>query len=313
MFGSVLNFVETLIVRVVVFITNYLPVKVIKDDDGRPFLYRYHILSLWRDGPGLVVHHFVKSDPDRGHHSHPWLRGLSFILSGGYSEQILNDDKKTFVTYNRNRWTFNYIRGKGVYHRVMLDEGKTAWTLFVFGSRTKRWGMIGLDGKYKAMSTQIHDLDWNWYKAAMVGLGIHSHLEHQGKVIASVDIIVYNKSERKILLIKRGKDPFKGKFALPGGRIEQKDQDIMAAAKRELYEETNIKDVELEYFRTIGNNTRDPRGFCITNVFICYLGDESQHKIRAGDDAIDYIWADIKNLPELAFDHNEIIQSVYED
>ena len=111
---------------------------------------------------------------------------------------------------------------------------------------------------------------------------------------------------KKVLLIKRGKEPYKNYWALPGGRIEQKDDDIISAAKRELKEETNLDDIELEYVTTIGNNTRDPRGFCISNVFIGKLPEIHNH-IKAGDDAVDYMWADIDDLPDMAFDHADLI------
>lgn len=54
-----------------------------------------------------------------------------------------------------------------------------------------------------------------------------------------------------VLLIKRGKDPYKDCWAFPGGRIEQKDGTIINAAYRELKEETNIENVELDFFQTI--------------------------------------------------------------
>jgi 8-oxo-dGTP pyrophosphatase MutT (NUDIX family) len=78
--------------------------------------------------------------------------------------------------------------------------------------------MISLDGEYKQMSTQIKDNDGGWWRHMMYGLGVHEHLEHQGKVIPTVDIIVL--VNNKLLLIKRGKEPYKGGWALPGGRIE---------------------------------------------------------------------------------------------
>lgn len=82
----------------------------------------------------------------------------------------------------------------------------------------------------------------------------------------------------------------------------------MKAAERELKEETQLE-VDLEYVKTIGNSTRDPRGFCLTNVFIPKL-DEIPDNVRAGDDAVDYEWFDLEELPEMAFDHLDIIKQV---
>lgn len=304
------DYLEKFIRWMVITITNYLPVKVIRDDKGIPFLYRYHLFTLGNDGPGMCIHHFVKSDPDRGYHDHPWEKSLSFILCGGYAERILDKNNENgYITHNRKRWTFNYLKGSGVFHRVMIDEGKDAWTLFMFQKRSKTWGMVGLDGQYKAMSTQVSDNDGGWWYYVSKGLGIHSHIEHKGKVIATVDIVVM--AENKLLLIKRGKNPYKDSWAFPGGRIEQKDKDILDAAKRELKEETNLKDVELTYFKTIGNSSRDPRGFCLSNIFICNL-PKIPTGVRAGDDAVDYEWFDINKLPDMAFDHKQIFDDVVE-
>jgi 8-oxo-dGTP diphosphatase len=291
-------------------ITNLLPVKVIRDDNGVPFLYRYHLFNLWTNGPGMCIHHFVKSDPDRGYHDHPWNRGLSFILAGGYEERILSkenlneNDKPQYTTYSRPRWSFNYLDGVNSFHRVMIPENRDAWTIFAFQSRSKTWGMISLENKYKPMSTTIADLDADWPQKVGKGLSLQEHLPLKGHVMATSDIVLL--SDKKVLLIKRGKEPFKGLWAFPGGRIEPTDVDIMSCAKRELKEETNIADIDLKFFKTVGNNTRDPRGFCITNIFIGRL--DNIISAKAGDDAVDYMWANVDDLPEMAFDHKDILQ-----
>lgn len=310
-YNSVLNVIEHLVRKFVETITDYLPVKVIRYK-GKPFLYRYHLFSLTNDGPGLCIHHFVESDPDRGYHDHPWDYGLSFILCGGYNERILNNDKITYETCVRNRWNFNFLRGHNVYHRVILNEKQDAWTLFFFTKRSKLWSMIDLKGEKKQMSTSIKDADGGWWNFVMKGLGVHNHLELHGKVIPTVDIIVKAKLQdvTKILLIKRGKNPCKGHWALPGGRIDPSDDDIVSAAKRELKEETHLDCVDLKYIKTIGNKTRDPRGFTLTNVFaveLNYLPDIDS--VYAGDDAVDHVWANVDDLHklDLAFDHMEIL------
>ena len=298
-----LDYIEQWIRWLVIFICNYLPVKIIRDDKGVPFLYRYHLFTFGNDGPGMCIHNFVKSDPERGYHDHPWQNAVSFILCGRYDERIL--DKDHYKTYERNRWTFNWLNGTNDFHRVMVEEGKDVWTLFAFQKRSKTWGMIGLDGQYKAMSTTIEDKDGGWWRTVMKGLGRNNHLEHDGKVMVTCDVMVIN--DDKVLLIKRGKAPFIHCWAFPGGRVEQKDPDILTAAYRELQEETNITGVALEYVTSVGNNTRDPRGFCLTNVFVCHTSTISNN-IKAGDDAIDYAWFDLNDLPDMAFDHKDILQ-----
>ncbi len=309
MMKSIGDFVEKYLRMFIIFITNYLPVKVIRDDDGVPFLYRYYIFSFGNNGSGIVIHRFVKSDPGRGYHDHPWKNGVSFIVSGEYEERILvNKNTTDYTTHIRKRFQFNHVDGIKTFHRVMIEEGKDAWTIFAFQKRSKTWNMVSLRGKSTAMSTTVQDTDGGWWNTVGKGKSIHSHIPLQGKVIATVDIVVIANNS-KVLLIKRGKTPFVGEWAFPGGRIEQKDKDIMTAAKRELREETNLDGITLKYYKTIGNNTRDPRGFSLTNVFTCTMMT-TPGNVKAGDDAVDYKWFDLKKLPKMAFDHGEIINDV---
>lgn len=312
-----LNYIENIIRMVIVFITNMLPVKVIRDDHGRPFLYRYHVFSLTNDGPGICFHHFVKSDPDRGYHDHPWKHALSFILCGGYTERIYNKNAQNgYDTYIRPRWTFNKLLGVGTFHRVMLEENQDAWTIFFFQKRSKTWGMISLDGEYKPMSMAIKDNDGGWWNHVIKGIGLHERLNNKGNVVATVDSVII--ADNKVLLIKRGKNPYKNMWALPGGRVEQADETLHSAAYRELYEETNISDVNLVFFNTYGDSKRDPRGFCVTCVYVGEL-DIIPEKVKAGDDAVDYKWVDLStivnddednNFIDLAFDHKNILKDI---
>ena len=114
---------------------------------------------------------------------------------------------------------------------------------------------------------------------------------------------VHGKEE--LLLIKRLRDPFRNKWALPGGFVEI-EEDLLEGAERELYEETGITDINLQQFRTFGKPGRDPRGRTISVV---YYGSFQNHtsQVEAGDDAAEAQWFDIRNLPSLAFDHQHII------
>ncbi len=301
------NYIERFFRWLILFITNYLPVKVIRDDNGTPFLYRYHLFTFGNDGPGMCIHHFVKSDPDRGYHDHPWKNALSFILCGGYKERIFNRDAKSYKTYQRNRFTFNYLNGIDTFHRVMIEKDSDAWTLFAFRGRSKTWGMISLNGKYKPMSYTVSDTDGGWWNFVKNGKSIHQRIELDGKVISTVDIVVI--ADNKVLLIKRGKEPYKYCWAFPGGRIEPNDDDILSAAKRELKEETSLE-LDLKPILTKGNNTRDPRGFCVTNVFVSRL-DEVPINVRAGDDAVGYKWFPLDDFSEImAFDHHSILKEI---
>lgn len=95
----------------------------------------------------------------------------------------------------------------------------------------------------------------------------------------------------KILLIKRGTYPYKDCWALPGGFC-RKGEDVLAAAYRELFEETQVKDAYLDLVGTFGEEGRDPRGWIISNTFLA-LFDGEKCRLRAGSDAWDARWFDV--------------------
>ena len=124
----------------------------------------------------------------------------------------------------------------------------------------------------------------------------------------SVDAVVfgYEAGEISVLLIKRKYKPFIGKWAIPGGFVLQ-EETLEAAVERELQEETGIKINYLEQLYTFGNPDRDPRGRIIS---IAYFGliRPNAFKIFASTDADDVQWFSINQLPELSFDHKEILE-----
>ena len=119
----------------------------------------------------------------------------------------------------------------------------------------------------------------------------------------TVDAILIS-NQNSILLIQRSGDPFKGKWALPGGFIEL-DESLETACHRELEEETGLKVKELTQFKAYGAVDRDPRGRTISVVF--YSFQEEETVPVAGDDAANAQWFSLNQLPELAFDHQQII------
>jgi 8-oxo-dGTP diphosphatase len=124
-------------------------------------------------------------------------------------------------------------------------------------------------------------------------------------VAADAAVFGFFAGKAKLLLVNRKYEPFKGKWALPGGFINM-DEELDDAAARELAEETGLVGVRLEQIRVSGKVGRDPRGRVITVVFMG-VASTGQQRIRAGDDAAEAKWFDIENLPkDLAFDHNEV-------
>jgi len=128
--------------------------------------------------------------------------------------------------------------------------------------------------------------------------------------MVTVDAVVFGlfKNKFKLLLIKRGREPFKGKWAMPGGFVAM-DEELELAVARELEEETGMINVPLTQMHTFGRCGRDPRGRQISIAFVG-IATKGLNKIKAGDDAAKARWFDIENLPEdMAFDHNEMAES----
>ncbi len=123
----------------------------------------------------------------------------------------------------------------------------------------------------------------------------------------TVDAVVFRKEDQRIqvLLIQRKHSPFEGMWALPGGFVEM-DEDLDEAAARELEEETGLKNIVLKQLHTFGAPNRDPRHRTVSVVFFGWLTDMQQ--AVAGDDAQNLSWFDIDHLPDLAFDHEKIMQ-----
>jgi 8-oxo-dGTP diphosphatase len=119
----------------------------------------------------------------------------------------------------------------------------------------------------------------------------------------------------KVLLVQRRAEPHKGEWALPGGFVEVSDtgdqgEDLEAAARRELQEETGLVVDYLEQLYTFGAPRRDPRGRVISVAYYA-LVRSTDHQAHAGSDAADVRWFALPTAgarkPELAFDHGEVL------
>jgi len=123
----------------------------------------------------------------------------------------------------------------------------------------------------------------------------------------TVDCVIFSADtgNREVVLIQRENYPFEGMWALPGGFVDM-DETVEEAAARELKEETGLSGMDLEQLHTFSAIDRDPRGRTISVVFYGFA-DKDEKSIVAGSDARNVKWFNIDNLPELGFDHNEII------
>jgi 8-oxo-dGTP diphosphatase len=123
----------------------------------------------------------------------------------------------------------------------------------------------------------------------------------------TVDLVIFTIAENdlKVLLIRRGGEPFKGRWALPGGFVEI-DESLESAAARELEEEVGVRNVYLEQLYTFGDPDRDPRGRVISVAYFALVDAEHQ-QIAAASDAADAAWHSVFKPPALAFDHGKIL------
>jgi 8-oxo-dGTP diphosphatase len=123
----------------------------------------------------------------------------------------------------------------------------------------------------------------------------------------TVDVVIFNLAENdlKVLLVRRAYPPFKGKWAIPGGFVHSAEA-LDDAARRELEEETNVREVYLEQLYSFGQPKRDPRGRVITVAYFALVAGDVP--TRAGDDAAEAAWHSAYAPPDLAFDHAEILK-----
>jgi len=123
----------------------------------------------------------------------------------------------------------------------------------------------------------------------------------------SVDCVVfgYHQNNLKVLIIKRGAPPYKGKWALPGDLVYP-NENIEVAANRILRDLTGINNLFMEQTKVYGRVDRHPAGRVVTTGYYSLI-DIDKHDPHASAWADGVYWIDVEDCPELAFDHNEIL------
>ena len=117
-------------------------------------------------------------------------------------------------------------------------------------------------------------------------------------------IFGFDGSKLKVLLIERGIEPYKGRWAFPGGFLKM-EESAEEGALRELQEETGLTGAYIEQFHTFTDPKRDPRERVIT---IAYFALVRIQDVKGGDDAAKAQWFALDEIPQLAFDHDMILR-----
>lgn len=118
-------------------------------------------------------------------------------------------------------------------------------------------------------------------------------------------VVMTREAEPKVLLIQRGNQPFKGGWAFPGGFMNM-DETTEQCAIRELEEETGLKVSKVNQIGAYSKVERDPRGRTVTVAYLAIV--DAPIAVNGQDDASKAQWFPLSALPELAFDHADIMQ-----
>ncbi len=134
-----------------------------------------------------------------------------------------------------------------------------------------------------------------------------THTYQYPRAALTVDCVVFgfDEGDLKVLLIQRDLEPFSGKWALPGGFVHIKES-LENAARRELAEETGLKNIFLEQLYSFGAPERDPREHIVSVAYYA-LVSLAEHRPQAATDARQAAWFNLDDTPDLAFDHEEIL------
>jgi len=122
-------------------------------------------------------------------------------------------------------------------------------------------------------------------------------------------VVITKEADAKVLLIQRGYDPYKGSWAFPGGFMNM-DETTEQCAIRELEEETGLKIQNIHQIGAYSKVDRDPRGRTVSVAYLAIV--ETEKDVTGQDDAAKAQWWPLESLPNLAFDHEEIMKDAVE-
>ena len=220
-----------------------------------------------------------------------WLeRDGRFIVSDGRAKLLRKVKDMGSLSKAAKEMGMSYRHAWGIVHRISQNAGGDV----VHSTRG------GREGGVTALTPFGEEILREYENKAA---SLQSQFENGWrKPSVTADGIVLKGNE--IVLIKRGKEPFKGSYALPGGFLNYGER-LEECAVREVLEETGVKTKVVELVGIYSSPDRDPRGHFVTAV---YHLEPVGGMLKAGDDAKDAEWVPLDKLPKFAFDHGKIIQ-----
>jgi 8-oxo-dGTP diphosphatase len=220
-----------------------------------------------------------------------WLeRDGRFIISDGRAKLLRMIKETGSLSDAAKKMNMSYRHAWGILHRIAQNAGGDV----VHSTRGGREGG-------ETVLTPLGEEILREYENKATSLS--SQFEHEWRrPSVTADGIVTK--EGAILLIRRGNEPFKGSYALPGGFVDY-GEPLEHCVVREVLEETGLKTEIVDLVGVYSAPDRDPRGHFVTAV---YHLRPTGGSLRAGDDAKDVEWVSLDKLPQFAFDHGKIVQ-----
>ncbi len=220
-----------------------------------------------------------------------WLeRDGRFIMSEGRAKLLRIVKETGSLSKAAKEMRMSYRHAWGVVHRIAQSAGG-AVVSSVRGGR---------EGGISKLTPFGEELLMEYENRAASLLDQFEHSWKKPSVTA--DGIVLRGNE--IVLVHRGKEPFKGYHALPGGFLNY-NESFEHCVVREVQEETGLRTEIVSLVGVYSDPKRDPRGHVVSAVFhLRPIGGN----LKGGDDAADAEWVFLDRLPDLAFDHGRIIE-----
>jgi 8-oxo-dGTP diphosphatase len=221
-----------------------------------------------------------------------WLeKDGQFLLGEGRARLLALSNESNSISETAKEMKMSYRHAWGVIKEMESAVGKKL-------VRSERGGSVG--GKTELTTAGKKLL--SDYERGLFSLT--DFLDNKGflKPSLTVDGIIIHKN--KLVVVKRGRPPFKDKFALPGGFVEYNER-VEEAVVREMQEETGLKTAITGILGVYSDPKRDPRGHTVSVVFELKV---TGGRLKSGSDAKDVKLFSFEKLPKLAFDHDEIVE-----